>query len=149
METRYIDVTFSTPEPAMFQGRGVFRVVVQVVRAEQMPLEIFGFQQTLLDAYTQTTFDEFAFVCSAYDLSFYPANAPNPTQSPAFFRKSGFDILLPGVAAATDFITEVRNQIEELVDTLNLLDTLTQETSLEYPGPDTDDEGSLGSLDSI
>jgi hypothetical protein len=90
-----------------------------------MPTAIFGFQQTLVDPVTGQQQDEFSFVCSPYELSIFPANAPNPTQSPAYFRKSEIDILLPTVAMFETTKEEITSQVTRLISLLEALDTLS------------------------
>ena len=120
-----VKLTTSSPEVVRFKGRDTFRIVITASDAENMPNEIFGHKKTLVDpdpANIQQ--DEFCFVCSAYDLSFYPANAPNPEQSPPFFRKATIDILLPSVTKFDEVYKEIKEQVDLLISVLGNLDTL-------------------------
>ena len=120
-----VTLTFQSPEPITFRGREVFRLVCTASDGSDMPTAIFGFQQTLVDPVTGQQQDEFSFVCSPYELSIFPANAPNPTQSPAYFRKSEIDILLPTVAMFETTKEEITSQVTRLISLLEALDTLS------------------------
>lgn len=123
--TRAIQLHIQTPEPMQFQGRGVFRVVIDVVQAVNIDEEIFLHQRTVVDPIQNEYMDQFLAVCSPFDLSIYPANAPDPTQDPPFFRKSQIDFLLPTVDFAQEVTNEVQRQVRSMLDTANQLDQLT------------------------
>lgn len=128
-----IKLTPYMPEIIKFKGVDSFRVRIVASDAEDMPAEIFGHQQTLLDPDTQTTVDEFCFVCSPYDLTAYPINTPAVDQSPAFFRKDTIDILVPGVEMAQEVITQVTEQVTHLIVLLNKLDELEAGAAIWIP----------------
>jgi hypothetical protein len=130
--THKIKLIVESPTRVAFKGRDSFRIRVTASSGVNMPEEIFGHQKTLVDPYTEETQDEFVFVCSPYDLSIYPANVPDEEQSPAFFRKSTVDILVPGIDMAEEVITSISEQVDELVKLLNRLDTLDEQTSTWY-----------------
>lgn len=133
--TRSIHIEFQTPQRERLRGRDTFRIVATVVSAEEMPREIFGHQRSLVDPYNGKFADEFAFICSAWDLSIYPANEPLATQVPAFFRKRVIDVLVPSVTLAEEFIATVQSQVATLVTTMNQLDQLATTQSFWYPAP--------------
>ena len=145
MATTYrIKLTPSAPTPIKFEGRNVFRIQIVASDAENMPNEIFGHQQTLVDPDTLEKQDEFCFICSPFDLSTYPANEPAPTQTPAFFRKDTIDILLPGVEIADEVIAEVNDQVAHLLVTLEKLDVLNEGAATWHPSaPVESSESSL------
>ena len=145
MSNRAIKLTFSTPAVVKFKGRDTFRVQVVASDGVDIPDEIFGHQRTLVDPYTLTYQDEFCFVCSALDLSTYPANEPNSEQSPPFFRKAVADFLTPGVATAQEAIAEIRKEVECLISSLNQLDEL-EPGSEEWVGPEPVDDSSESSI---
>lgn len=89
-----------------------------------MPSEIFAHFRRLVDAETGRTSDEFSHVCSPFDLTLYPANAPDPAQFPQYFRKSTVDILLPSLAALEEAWSAINAEVGELVEALNRLDRL-------------------------
>lgn len=122
--TYRIKLTVSTPDIVLFKGRDTFRVHVVASDAEDMPNEVFGHQRTLVDPDTNTYQDEFCFVCSAYDLSTYPANTPDSDQFPQFFRKDTVDILVPGIEIAQATIESIQEQVCHLIVLMNKLDDL-------------------------
>lgn len=119
-----IKLTPYTPEVVAFEGKDTFRVKIVASNATDMPVEIFGHQRTPIDPATSTYQDEFVFVCTAYDLSTYPANTPNMSQDPPFFRKDTMDILVPNIVAGNKVIEEVKAQVHILVADLFKLDAL-------------------------
>jgi len=131
--TYRIKLTPSSPEIVKFKGRDTFRLQVVASDGENLPNEIFGHQRTLIDANTSTTADEFCFICSPYDLSIYPANAPAAEQSPAFFRKDTIDILLPGVEKYEEVWGSIQTQVCALITLLESLDDLNTGTAVWCP----------------
>jgi len=119
-----IKLTPYTPEVVEFEGKDTFRVKIVASNATDMPVEIFGHQRTPIDPATSTYQDEFVFVCTAYDLSTYPANTPDMSQDPPFFRKDTMDILVPNIVAGNKVIEEVKAQVHILVADLFKLDAL-------------------------
>lgn len=130
---RRIKLTFAEPSRATLTGRDVFRLQVTASNAEEMPNEIFLHQRTVYDYSTDNTCDEFVCIASAFDLSIYPANAPDEEQTPQFFRKSTVDILLPSVTVVDSVADEIRAQVSTLVDVLNTLDVISEEQVFWYP----------------
>lgn len=128
-----IKLTPYTPEIVRFKGRDTFRVRIVASDATDMPNEIFLHQKTLVNPNDGSTQDEFVAVCSPYDLSIYPANTPAAEQSPAFFRKSEIDILVPGVEISSDVITSVMEQVSHLISVMNSLDEMEAQTPVWYP----------------
>jgi hypothetical protein len=105
-------------------GRNTLRLTATASEAESMPNEIFLHQQTLVNPITAAVQDEFIAICSPYDLSDYPANAPAAEQEPAFFRKATLDILLPGNAMWGEVRDEIEEQVRVLVALLDRLENL-------------------------
>ena len=128
-----IKLTPSTPDIMRFKGRDTFRLVVVASDAVNMPNEIFGHQRKLVDPDTNELQDEFCFVCSPYDLSAYPANAPDPLQSPQFYRLDTLDILLPSVTTYDEVWTSIQNQVAVLISTMKSLDRLNVNTPVWIP----------------
>lgn len=133
--TYRIKLTPYTPSIVKLDGRDTFRVRIVASDGEGMPNEIFGHQRTLVNPDTLEYQDEFVFVCSAYDLSIYPAEEPSESQSPAFFRKDTIDILVPGVEMAAEVIAEVQAQVCHLVVLLEKLDELEALPPVWCPSP--------------
>lgn len=123
-----VKLTPYTPEVVVFRGKDTFRVKVVASNANDMPSEIFGHQRTPIDTATSTYQDEFVFVCTAYDLSTYPTNAPDTSQDPPFFRKDTLDILVPNIETGNKVIEEVKDQVAVLVADLFKLDVLNAGT---------------------
>ena len=126
MATTYrIKLTSSSPALVKFKGRDTFRITVTASDALNMTNEIFAHKKTLVDPDPLVVQqDEFCFVCSPYDLSFYPADTPTPGQSPPFFRKASFDILLPSVDTFQKVYDEIKAQVDLLIETQRKLDIL-------------------------
>jgi len=123
-----IKLTPYTPSVVEFRGKDTFRVKIVASNATDMPVEIFGHQRTPIDPATSTYQDEFVFVCTAYDLSTYPANTPSSSQDPPFFRKDTMDILVPNVVTGNSVIAEVKAQVHTLIADLVKLDALNLAT---------------------
>lgn len=134
-----IKLTPSEPVRVILEGRDAFRVRIVASDGENMPNEIFLFQRTLVDALTERECDEFMCVCSAFDISIYPANEPSTTQSPAFFRKDTIDILLPSVTLVDEVIEAVEAQVGVLVQVLGQLDNLNEQEATWIPSPPPDE----------
>ncbi len=140
MATHRIKLTIEEPTRAWFDSRCVFAVRITASEGQNMPNEIFLHQRTLVDPYTNKVQDEFLAISSAFELSTYPANAPQPQESYEFpfFRKDTIFVYLPSVTKATEFVTEVQNQVATLIKVLDKLDEL-QTTQTVYI-PELDDE---------
>lgn len=125
MTTYRIKLTFAAPEIENFLGRNTLRMTVVASDAENLPNEIFLHQKTVVNAALDEAQDEFVSICSPYDLSDYPVNEPNPTQSPQFFRKSTIDILLPGIGYYSEVKEEIESQVTLLLHLLEQLEDLS------------------------
>jgi len=141
-----IKLTPFTPSFIKFRGRNVFRVKIVASDAEDMPNEIFGHQRTLVDPDTNEYQDEFCFVCSPFDLSTYPANEPDPTQTPQFFRKDTIDIYVPGIEIAESTISSVQEQVCHLITLLGKLDELNEGAATWCPSAPDEESSSSSSL---
>jgi len=120
-----VTLTFQPPEVVVYQGHEVFRLVCDASAPIGMPVEIFAHQKSLIDPVTEEQQDEFSFICSPYELSAYPANAPNFTQSPQFFRKAGYDFLLPDIEAYESVKQSTIDQVTALINRMYALDKLS------------------------
>ena len=120
-----IKLTPYTPSRVKLAGRDTFRLRIVASNGEDMPNEIFLHQRTLIDAVEETTRDEFVCIASAFDMSIYPINDPEETQSPAFFRKDTMDIYLPSVTVVDEVIDEVEAQVAALINVMRTLDELS------------------------
>lgn len=144
---RRIRLSRSSPlRIASFQpGRDAFRIVIMAELADIIPNEIFLYQRSLIDPVTSKTADEFMAVCSPFDLNYYPANAPNPIQSPGFFRKNIIDGIVPGQLEADQLWASVQTEVNNLIVALNKLDQLQFVAQAWCPAPPNREESSRDS----
>lgn len=133
--TRRIKLTVQSPTRVKFRGEDTFRMVATASDGDGVPNEIFVHQRTLVNPLTRRECDEFISVASAYDLSIYPANEPDDSQSPAFFRKSTIDILVPSVSVFDQAKIDLETQVCHLVRVLNRLDVLSETDTAWCPSP--------------
>lgn len=106
-----------------YRGDG-FRLQITASDAVNMPAEVFAHFRRLVDPETGRMTDEFSHVCSAFDLTVYPANEPDPSQFPQYFRTATVDILLPSLQAVEEGWKAINLEVRELVRALNRLDRL-------------------------
>lgn len=99
-----------------------FRIVIEAYDASLMPEEIFGHQKRVIDPWTGEEGEDFCFVCSPEDLVVYPANEPDPVQSPPFYRKSKIDVIVASRDQALELWDAVQTRVCELVEALNRKD---------------------------
>lgn len=130
-----IKIVFGQPSRVKLSNRSVFRLRATASDAEGDNLDnaIFLHQRSLVSADEDTGCDEFVSICSAFDLVTYPTDDPDPEQSPQFFRKSTFDMLLPSVSVVDEVITSVKNQVAVLIDTLDAIDDIDSSETYWYP----------------
>lgn len=145
MAARSIHLRRAESNRVFVANRGdAFRLKVTAEDAVGMPNEIFLHAKVLIDPDTEQQGDDFVSICSPIDLTVYPANAPDESQFPQFFRKSQIDILVPGQTAANEAWTAIYSEVEELVRALNRLDVLVEvETVFIGTQPDDDVEISI------
>jgi hypothetical protein len=114
------------PQQRLFvpnRGEG-FRLRIDASQPVDMVAEIFLHQRELVDPKTGEQQDTFVCVCSCFDLTIYPANEPDPTQFPQFFRKDHLDIILPGQSMAIEAWTAIYHEVLVMIESLNKLDVL-------------------------
>lgn len=128
------------------RGEG-FRLRITATNAVNMPAEIFLHQRTVLDPHTNELAEEFLCICSCFDLTIYPANAPDPQQFPQFYRTDTIDIVVASQAMAEEAWTAIYEEVCTLVESLNKLDRLSLEESVRcgaaIVAPDTSESISL------
>jgi len=127
MGTHYVQLEFATPQPYPVQDRYCFRLRVSVIDTREMPFEIFLHKQIVVDQVTDLRSHSFVSVCGPFELSRYPANAPEeqPTTLPAFYRLSYFDVVLPSLEACDDVIATVKILVDELCRAADRNETLS------------------------
>lgn len=130
---RYIRLRRFVPTATVAVGREAFRMQIVASHGDEIPNEIFLHKRSLIDPYRSTYIDEFCAVASAFDFTIYPATAPNPTQSPPYFRKSVIDVYLPSLAVADQFWQDIQAEVANLINSLNKLDTLKQDADVWLP----------------
>lgn len=109
--------------PAGATGQG-FRLKVEAVDSSLMPLEIFVHQRANVDAAGTRVKEEFVFVASAYNLTLYPIDEPDPDQSPSYYRKAVIDTVVASQAMADEFWDALKQEVCTLREALNAMDVL-------------------------
>lgn len=109
--------------PSGAAGQG-FRLKVEAIESSLMPLEIFVHQRANVDAAGTRVKEEFVFVASAYNLTLYPINEPDPAQSPAYYRKSVVDIVTASQEMADEFWDALKKEVCVLKEALDAMDVL-------------------------
>lgn len=133
MSKYFITLTFEAPSIETFHGKEVFRLKCTASDGLYMPDEIFCHNRTVVNEALNESQDEFSHIASPYELSIYPANAPTPGQSPAYFRKSTIDILLPSVTLYQETKTLIQAQVSRLLDLQEKLDLLETSDTVMLP----------------
>ena len=125
MAERGISLTRYAQSRAYLPNRKeAFRLRIQAHHAVLMFEEIFLYRKSVVDPDAGTEMDEFMTVCSPFDLLAYPANTPNTSQDPPFFRKSLAECIVPGQAEANEAWLDIYEEVCTLVESLNKLDYL-------------------------
>lgn len=122
----------------------VFRLRIKAIDPVMMPKHIFGHQQHNSDAFTGAILAEFCFVASPFDASIYPADTPDPTQNPPYYRKDTIDVLVPSTEIADEVWNNIKTEVTNLVASYNRLDVLKEVESVRIGG----DDDSLSSSES-
>lgn len=105
------------------KGNG-FRVYIVAQNAVGMPNEVFGCSRSLIDADTGLYDENYEFFCSPWDLVTWPVNTPDPAASPAYYRKSVCDVILPSQHLAEEFWTRIKWERDNLIAALTAMNTL-------------------------
>lgn len=90
------------------------RLRVRVLAAEGVTRYLFGHQQRTIAA-IGTQLEEFAFVVAPRDLAVYPIDTPNLTQSPAYYRRSYLDVVLPNPDVADQAWAAIKTEVDVLL----------------------------------
>ncbi len=108
------------------------RVVVEAFDPVDMDADIFVHRHDLLDPKDPEVISEtFITVASPDDFTTYPADSPDPSQDPPYYRKSDLDVILPTRRDAVIFWDELQDVVRTMVQALNDADTLGQEEIVE------------------
>jgi len=124
-----------------------FRFIVEAYDPLNMPAEIFLFEKRLIDPYTGTTTDRFVGVASPFDLVVFPANTPDDTQIPAYFRKSLIDGILPTQAQADDVWQLIYEEVNGLVEAMNRMEQLQETEDVRCGEPSESSESASDSVE--
>lgn len=108
------------------------RVRIEITSAEGLSPKIFAYLTLPMKPATLDRVGAFDHVCSPVDLEEYPEDEPLPTHSPEWFRLAYVDVHIRSVHETERFIELVLLDMQALVDTLNIMDTLlpTQEGTI-------------------
>ena len=149
MSSRGITLLRQPQELVFVPNRGEgYRLRIQAEDAVEMTGAIFLHQQTLIDPSGAEPQDEFVCICSPFDLTIYPENAPALGQFPAFFRKTVADIILPSMKIAADAWNAIFEEVNALVRALDKLDYLSLGSRIRCGEPITSQESYSENLES-
>ena len=111
-----------------------YRLVIQASDAFNVSENVFLYQRGEIDPETGLRTDNFVAICSPVDLEEYPSLEPGETDR--HFRLSGVDLLFRSPEDANDTWEDIYNDVDELIETLNMMDTLELESTTRF-GDDT------------
>jgi hypothetical protein len=134
MAARRIKLKWATSRFVLNQIDGI-RVRIEVQCAYNVTGAIFAYRNLPTDPNTGEKAGWFDHVCSPADLEEFPANAPIPGSMPEWFRLEYVDVFLRSRVEVDDFITSVRSDVQQLVSTLNIMDTIEPEGYDAIGGP--------------
>lgn len=139
--TRYGESKYFIPN----RGDG-WRIRIVASDAENMPAEIFGHQNRLVDPHTGLTGREFCFVCSPEDLVVYPVGQPATLQTPPYYRLDTIDVVVASRQIGLALWAQVETRVCALVEALNRKDRLAAEQAARCGDPLTSPETSESSV---
>ena len=108
------------------------RVRMEAIDACEMDAEIFAYRMLPVNPATSETAGHFSHVCSPVDMEEYPKDAPRTGDEPRWFRLAYVDVLLRSTAEVDNFIAAVQSDVNRLLTTLNLMDTLQPQASVTF-----------------
>jgi hypothetical protein len=110
-----------------------FRIRIIVNAAEGMTEHVFRFLRHPADT-TGVRADEFTGVCSAIDLEELPIGEPLTTANPQTFRAAEVDLVFESATRAQEAWELIQAEVNQLVHTLNEMDTLEAMASVWLEG---------------
>lgn len=130
-------------------GRTVaYRMVVRVVRTNNIDPNIFLYKRVLDALGPNPPKDVFMAVCTPVDLEEY--NAGNPAPGDIYYRVADLDLMARNMEQLEDAWTLIKSDCDELVITLETLQTVTgSETSQHGHLPGDEDSSSDSSSDYV
>ena len=149
MTNRGISLTRAEQKRTFVKWRGdAFRLHIQAHDNILMPKEIFAHERRLVDPHAGEVQDDFVCICSPFDCTIYPKNAPDPQQLPQFFRKSVADFLVVSQEMAMDTWTKIHEQVCRLVAAYDNLDVLIEAETVRCGVAIPEEEPSLSESES-
>jgi hypothetical protein len=116
-----------------------FRFKAVTYGANLMPEKIFRYGREALNAREGTFVLSFDGVCSPSDLEEFPEEEPTVNSFPEFCRLNYVDLVFRTQAQAEDTWQNIISEVTSLVNTLNTMDNITNETSLKFGDPPPSD----------
>jgi len=99
-----------------------YRMVIEVDEVCNVSANIFLYQVSFPDPETGETTSRFKAVCSPSDIEQYPIDEPE--SGGTYYRLSSADLLFRAVSLADETWDAIRGDVEELVETLGLMDEM-------------------------
>jgi hypothetical protein len=126
LAARSIKLNFSELTREAVADRGdMFRFTISTSDAVNMPAEIFAFLKGPVDPREERDpLEYFRFVATPFDISIYPPNAPDETQTPGFYRKASVEFLAQSTALADEIKESFEVEVRSLFEAYNRLDSL-------------------------
>lgn len=120
-----------------------YRYQVVVEEVIDMPAEVFVYQRKYNFGDVTAFSDVFSNIASPADLEELPIGAPDPSQpNRPFFRLSAVDLIFRSACLADDAYRVLKIELENLVRTLNYMDTLALAETIEIGTPPTSSSSS-------
>lgn len=117
-----LEVSVSEPSnPQFFKGKACYRLVFTVDAAFNMPDAVFVHQRSLPIDNLGTCIDTFISVAGPYDLI---SMGEIELDEKRMFRKNSVSVALSSPELAVTFVAEVKQALQELLDSLSRLDLL-------------------------
>lgn len=100
------------------------RVRIEASNANLMPSKIFAYLLMPVGPQAESRAGMFDHICSPSDLEEYPEDEPVTSARPAWFRLDYVDVLLRSREEVHDFIADVKQDVEALKRTLDVMDSV-------------------------
>ena len=109
-----------------------YRMVIEVDEVCNITANIFLYKVSFPDPETGETTARFKAVCSPADIEQYPIDEPE--SGGTYYRLSSADLLFRAVSLADETWESIRGDVEELVETLNLMDVMELQETVTVDG---------------
>lgn len=107
-----------------FENTDGVRVRITAANAELMPNKIFAYLLMPMKPGAGQRVGAFSHICSPTDLAEYPEDEPIPGHRPEWFRLDYVDVHLRSRSEAKKLIQDIYDDVQNLKNTLDLMDTL-------------------------